>query len=252
VIATTSSICWPDVSVRSRAQAQFDLGSFASKPERFVMFNTSSRPTSRRAIWRISHRRLAADRLRAAVRPCVEQMESRTLLSAGELDPTFGGDGRVTIDIQGSPYDFAQSMVVQEDGKIVVAGPSNYPTAVFAIVRHNTDGSLDAGFGDGGTVRVPFPNYADATSVALQADGKLIVGGTTYNDGTGIDFAAVRLNRDGSLDTTFDGDGRVTIDFDAYQDDFCLSVAVDVGKVVLGGSPEATPPARATTSRWLG
>jgi uncharacterized delta-60 repeat protein len=76
----------------------------------------------------------------------------------------------------------------------------------FAIARYNTDGSLDTSFGTGGKVTTMFSADSDtASALLLQADGKIVVGGDSYQgaSGTGVDFALARYNSDGSLDTTF-------------------------------------------------
>src|SRR5688500_12743553 len=81
----------------------------------------------------------------AAFRPRLEWLEDRTLLSAGGLDLSFGGAGKVNTPFAGPSGDNAQALAVQADGKIVAAGYTNANAAVndFAVVRYNTDGSLD-------------------------------------------------------------------------------------------------------------
>ena len=102
-------------------------------------------------------RRSARKRLMLAVGRCVvEDLEGRRLLSAGDLDPTFGGDGRVTTNIAGGDIASGESLVaVQSDGKIIAVGrqltfSGGFGGGPFAIARYNTDGSLDSSFaGDG-------------------------------------------------------------------------------------------------------
>jgi uncharacterized delta-60 repeat protein len=154
----------------------------------------------------------------------------------GSLDTTFSGDGRVTTDFGGT-NDVGQSVAVQADGKIVVAGISSTgPNADFAVVRYNADGSLDTSFDGDGLVKTGFGAGSDAgITVALQADGKILVAGSSFN-GTDTDFAIVRYNIDGSLDTTFDGDGKVTTQIGASSDDgFGIAIQAD-GKIVVSGS----------------
>jgi uncharacterized delta-60 repeat protein len=136
----------------------------------------------------------------------------------GSLDASFDGDGIVTTAI-GAANDYAQSVIQQADGKLVVAGysynGSNYDVA---LVRYNTDGSLDTGFdGDGKVTTAIGTGYDEGYSVIQQADGKLVVAGTSYN-GSSNDFALVRYNADGSLDASFDGDGIVTTAIGAGDD----------------------------------
>ncbi len=94
--------------------------------------------------------------------------------AAGDLDLSFGNGGKVITPI-GSSYDFAHSIAIQTDGKIVAAGYSqgvnaDLRTADFAVVRYNTDGSLDTSFGGTGKIIIPIGGFADyANSVAIQA-----------------------------------------------------------------------------------
>ena len=134
--------------------------------------------------------------------------------SDGSLDGSFDMDGIVTTDF--STYsDLAYSIALQADGKYVIAGSSYNGTDLdFALARYNTDGSLDAaGFGSGGKLTTAVGSLSDqAQSVALQADGKIIVAGTSQATSINSNFAMVRYNINGSLDTDFDTDGIVTTD----------------------------------------
>ena len=127
----------------------------------------------------------------------------------GSLDTTFDNDGIVTTTV-GASAAVARDAIVQADGKIVVVGSAGSDTAV---VRYNTDGSLDTTFGGGtGIVIEDIGSQAASdrgNSVALTSDGKILVAGSA-NDGSQDAFALTRLNSDGTLDTTFDGDGTVT------------------------------------------
>jgi uncharacterized delta-60 repeat protein len=160
----------------------------------------------------------------------------------GNLDTAFGTGGRVTTDFGGND-DQANAVALQSDGKIVVAGFSNGPTAGpdFALARYNADGSLDTTFGSGGRVTTDFSNDADyASAVTVQADGKIVAAGYSYGGATGYDFALARYNADGSLDATFDGDGKVTTDF-AAGDDVANAVALLAdGKILVAGSSDGT------------
>ena len=130
--------------------------------------------------------------------------------AAGDLDTSFDSDGKVTTEV-GSTFDVARSVAIQSDGKIVAAGYSdNGSNDDFALVRYNTDGSLDASFDGDGKVTTAIGSGTDqAFSVAIQSDGKIVAAGDSYN-GSNDDFALVRYNTDGSLDTSFDSDGKVT------------------------------------------
>ncbi len=125
----------------------------------------------------------------------------------GSLDPGFGTAGLVLTDIAGDT-DEAFAIVLQPDGKLVVAGRArtsgNEATSDFALARYDADGTLDPGFGLGGRVMTDFAGGQDiAFGVALQSDGKIVAAG-------GPNFRVVRYEPDGTLDATFGTGGRVT------------------------------------------
>ncbi|MEO7319254.1 MAG: choice-of-anchor D domain-containing protein, partial [Chthoniobacteraceae bacterium] len=155
----------------------------------------------------------------------------------GSLDSGFGTGGIVTTTI-GPVYDYGFSVAVQSDGKIVVAGTSLNAAFDFdfALVRYNTDGSLDNGFGTGGIVTTPIGSGNDSgRSVALQSDGKILVAGDS-RVGSNNDFALVRYNTDGSLDSSFGTGGIVTTLIGSIYD-YGNSVAVQSdGKILVGGA----------------
>lgn len=99
------------------------------------------------------------------------------------------------------------------------------------------DGSLDTSFGTGGKVITSINSGEDkARSVALQDDGKIVIAGYTYNAVFGYDFACVRYNVDGSLDTTFGTNGKVSYDLQAGSDDKAYSIDIQLdGKIVIAG-----------------
>ncbi|MGO8714932.1 MAG: delta-60 repeat domain-containing protein [Smithella sp.] len=128
----------------------------------------------------------------------------------GSLDTTFGTGGIVTTPI-GSYDAYAYALAIQSDGRIVVSGySSNGSNYDFALVRYNTDGSLDTTFGTGGIVITPMGSgYDIAYALAIQSDGRILAAGNSYN-GSNYNFALVRYNTNGSLDTTFGTGGIVT------------------------------------------
>jgi uncharacterized delta-60 repeat protein len=153
--------------------------------------------------------------------------------SNGNLDPSFGVGGKVTASFGGSVSIQAHSLVGQPDGKLVVAGRADIAgDNDFALVRYNTDGSLDATFGSGGKVTTDFGSESDeAFSVTLQADGKIVVAGVTTNS-LG---ALVRYNADGSLDASFGTGGKVTTDLaSSLQKPETVKIQSD-GKIVVAG-----------------
>ncbi len=164
---------------------------------------------------------------------------------AGDLDPTFSGDGKLTTDFGDNVnriYNRAHAVAIQPDGKIVAAGYASGASDDFALARYNANGTLDTGFGTGGRVRTDFAGAKDqAHAVALQSDGKIVVVGQAYiganTTGTQTDFALARYNANGTLDTGFSGDGKATLDFGSV--DIAWAVAIDNnGKIVVVGDSE--------------
>jgi uncharacterized delta-60 repeat protein len=153
----------------------------------------------------------------------------------GSLDTSFDTDGKVTTAI-GGIGDVADSIDLQSDGKIVVAGTSDNGSSYdFAVVRYNTNGSLDTSFDTDGKVTTAIGGIGDvAYSIDLQSDGKIVVAGGSYN-GSNYDFAVVRYNTNGSLDTSFSGDGKVTTAIGAGSDTATSIALQSDGKIVVAG-----------------
>src|SRR5436190_7739277 len=161
----------------------------------------------------------------------------------GTLDTTFGSRGRVRTDFPGLAA-VPSSVVIQPDGKIVVAGGA-FPLFTFLgdfkVVRYNPNGSLDTSFGNGGIVTTTFPEGSYASAVVLQSDGKIVAAGTVFVDfiigePSNTDFALARYNPDGTLDATFGNGGQVSTDFFGLEDDaFSVLIQPD-GKIVAVGS----------------
>ncbi len=150
----------------------------------------------------------------------------------GSLDITFDTDGKVTTDFAGGE-DSAAAVAIQADGKIVVAGfATETGNRNFALARYNTNGSLDNTFDTDGKVTTDFSGDDSAAGVAIQADGKIVAVGVT---GVVTDFALARYNTNGSLDNTFDTDGKVTTDFDGDADGAAAVKIQADGKIVAAG-----------------
>ena len=151
----------------------------------------------------------------------------------GTLDTTFSGDGKLTTDFGQS--DSGYSVTVQADGKILVAGESFDGTiGSFALARYNSDGTLDTSFGIGGTVKTYFYGSGYGRSVIAQADGKIVVAGTSGLS-SNFNFALARYNTDGTLDTSFGSSGMVTSDFSGQGDDAYSAVIQPDGKILVAG-----------------
>jgi uncharacterized delta-60 repeat protein len=155
--------------------------------------------------------------------------------AAGTLDNTFGNGGIVITSINGR--NDVTSMALQSDGKIVAAGKSyNGSNDDFAVVRYNTDGSLDTSSnGSGKVVTAIGLNNDKAYGVAVQDNGKIVVAGIWINSAVRAKIAVVRYNADDALDTSFNGTGIVTTDISAYNDFANGLVIQPDGKIVIGG-----------------
>ena len=158
------------------------------------------------------------------------------LKANGNLDTSFNGTGKVTTNFGGEGDAEGQGVATQSDGRTVVVG---YATVggvqQFAIARYNTDGALDTSFGGTGRVLTAVGiSGSNATGVALQKDGKIVVAGYAVNNsGRVYDFACLRYNADGSLDQSFGDHGKVTTD---VGDGKASSLAVQDNKIIVAGS----------------
>ena len=144
--------------------------------------------------------------------------------STGLLDTSFGAAGKVTTDFGSS--DDAWSVLVQNDGKLIVAG---YSGNNFALARYTNTGSLDTSFDTDGKVTTDFGGDDYGFSASVQNDGKIIVAGSSNTD-----FALARYNTDGSLDTSFDTDGKVTTNFGGNDYGADVQIQTD-GKIIVAG-----------------
>lgn len=163
------------------------------------------------------------------------------LAAPGDLDPAFGNGGKVTTEFN---FAHAVDVVTQADGKIIVAGTDeSFNSAQFVIVRYHTDGSLDLSFGTGGKVFTSVGQFNYASCIAIQADGKIVVAGYAGTFGPIRDFVVVRYAPNGSLDASFDGDGKVSIDMG--DDNFANDLVIQPdGKIVVGGASGTSQSAR--------
>lgn len=170
----------------------------------------------------------------------------------GSLDAAFGELGVATVDL--SQSDLGASVAVQPDGKIVVSGRSYAGGGGLLLARLDPDGSLDAGFGDGGVV---LPSYDDpefvgrpdgGTSVAVHADGQIVVAsswspcGGSPNTLRSPDAAVLRFDVDGTPDRTFGDGGAATVAFGEETCDEGLAVAwqPNGGLLVAGDAHSGT------------
>lgn len=144
----------------------------------------------------------------------------------GELDSDFDGDGKLTTDFGGAEH--VQSVAIQSDGKIVAAGYRFISSDDIALARFNPDGSLDTAFSFDGKLTTDLGGHDFAhAALALQNDGKILIAGYSNASGNN-DFALALYTPDGTLDSNFDGDGKVVTDFGAtdYGEMSCFTLTV--------------------------
>jgi uncharacterized delta-60 repeat protein len=175
----------------------------------------------------------------------------------GSLDTSFGDSDPfnpgLRLGYAITPFttgpEFTYAVLVQTGGKIVVAGASatvfSDPNSVggMAVARYNTDGTLDSSFGNGGKTIVNFNNGASARGMAIQSDGRLVLAGESGNQ-----FGVARLNTNGSLDTTFGSNGKLSINPSNFKQGggYAWSVVIQrvpaitgEERIVLGGPADA-------------
>lgn len=179
--------------------------------------------------------------------------------STGELDPIFGSNGIATVNVaegSGKTAELVRSVVVQSDGKIVVAGPVEHDTSAtgdaaldtdVAVVRFETTGQLDQTFGTNGITRLDLSTGTivetrfrgdTAWGLTLLPDDSLIVVGGKLADGSGrtdIDYAVVKLTAGGAVDRSFGMNGLATLDIGTGNDSPRTAIVQPDQKIVVSG-----------------
>jgi uncharacterized delta-60 repeat protein len=183
----------------------------------------------------------------------LESLEPRRLFAAGDLDALFGSSG-VTLQDLRARDDFAFATAIQPDGKILVAGKASTGTSTgndFAVVRFNPNGTLDTTFGTGGIVVTDVGSTSDvANAIAIQSSGKIVLVGESRVGTAQPDFAMVRYNADGSLDTSFGVGGRVLTDFSGGNDSGRSVALTSDGRIVVAGSATVGSVKRFALARY--
>ncbi len=155
----------------------------------------------------------------------------------GSLDTMFGSAGKLITSIN-NYNEQAYGVALQPDGKILVTGGVfNGSKYDFSLLRYNSNGSLDNTFGIGGIVTTEIGTIHDyCFSVAVQSNGKILVGGYS-NNGSDNDFALIRYDSIGNLDNSFGSNGIITTDIGNGNDEFNTSVIIQPdGKILMAGS----------------
>ena len=162
----------------------------------------------------------------------------------GSIDRSFGGDGTV-LTMFALCGCRAYDVAVQPDGKIVLAGMrfrggDAQDDQLFAVARYLPDGRLDRTFSSDGLASVDFGfGDDDAFAVGIQPDGRILVAGegTRNRSRTEDDFGFARFRRDGTLDRSFSGDGRATVNFGHLRSDTVRGLVLQRdGKILAAGS----------------
>lgn len=156
---------------------------------------------------------------------------SMALASSGDLDQSFGGDGKIINDFFGLT-DVARNVIIDSNNKILISGGATKKSLNdhFAMARYNDDGSLDLSFGKKGKVttgKVADNKYLDGgiEGIGLQSDGKIIAcGRAAFASASGLVLA--RYNNDGSLDTSF-GEGAFVLTPDLSETNHPLAMVID-------------------------
>lgn len=151
----------------------------------------------------------------------------------GSVDSTYGIDGSSVGGFSGLVT------ALQKDGKVISGGGDEYASAAYKFSRYKVDGFLDSTFGINGTVSTTFISNDNASSIAIQEDGKIVAGGTTRY-AYGVAFALARYNTDGSPDVNFGKNGKVIVFNNENPSGslycYCKAIALqNDGKIVATG-----------------
>ena len=148
------------------------------------------------------------------------------------LDPGFGAGGKVTNGLPGG----AVAMALQTDGKIVLVGG-------LRMARYLANGALDDSFGKAGVVNLVFNGglVNEAHGVTIQPNGRILVVGVT-RVGAQDDFAVNRYLTGGTLDESFDGDGKVSTDFSGSVNRAYAALVQPDGRIVVAGHASTMTP----------
>lgn len=184
-------------------------------------------------------------------------VSGQAFAAAGDLDPTFSGDGKQTTDFGTNiGDDWLRDAAPAPGGKTVAAGTSwrdakeagCYDNSVSVIARYDSNGALDTTFsGDGKLIADLDAGCEDASAVKIQADGKPVLLGTTrYYRGDESPFL-MRYTATGALDSTFSGDGKLKLTFSSlseYEESADVALQADGKIVVVGEAPQGFGVAR--------
>ncbi len=152
------------------------------------------------------------------------------LTADGNKDSSFGLDG--IVEERRLHFFLVFDVAIQADQKILVCVNSTQPYATL-LLRYNKDGSPDRSFGDQGIVTAP--KFMAGNAIAIQSDTKILIGGSGYRDHK---FNLARFNINGSLDSSFGANGKVTTDFEDDDETISAIALQPDGKIVAEGYGE--------------
>ena len=202
---------------------------------RFKLFSLIQERVARRTFPSRWSARRRASWSASGASAAVESLESRCLLSAGDLDPSFGVGGRVVTPIGNATVSGVEALAIQSDGQIIAVGyASDGQSSPFAVARYTTRGLLDTSFGINGSVTTSFDSVSAARCVAIQPDGRIVVAGRTDNQSSSV-IAVARYDTDGTLDTTFGVAGKVTTSTAPTYSGANSIVLQSDGRIVVAG-----------------
>jgi uncharacterized delta-60 repeat protein len=175
--------------------------------------------------------------------------------ATGTFDPTFDGDGKVlTAPGAVASGNELRALALQPDGKIVVAGSCFIGGSNFEIclLRYTENGALDTTFNATGKVRTQAGSTtSSARSLAIQPDGKILVGGECDTATDPSSFCVLRYNSNGSLDLGFSGDGKVVTPMGGSDSNVYEVLLQPDGRIVVAGRCTESPTIKFCLARYL-
>lgn len=158
----------------------------------------------------------------------------------GNLDTSFGNNGLISADF-GSGQDYGWSVAVDSDDRIIVGGYCKSESGDYdiALVRFDEYGCLDPSFGNGGIISTDFGKTDNrCRSLVLDSEERILAVGSTYNSDN--DFALVRYDKNGNLDTSFGNGGIVSLDFNGSDEAWSVTIDEADRILIAGGSSNAS------------
>ncbi|HIA58805.1 MAG TPA: hypothetical protein EYO00_02770, partial [Gammaproteobacteria bacterium] len=160
------------------------------------------------------------------------QIWVKSLNSDGKPNATFADNGVFRTTLEGNNNRAISAVSVEPDKLLIGINTGNGSNTNFGILRLNSNGTLDSNFGTNGLVITESDSIDQLQQIAIQPDGKVILGGTRFNGET-VDILIARYNEDGSIDQSFGNNGTVSIDIGTGSSDFLTDIAVDSNSNIL-------------------